>query len=80
MYNPTISQIQQVTYHLWEVTSSSVQTIQSMGMVNDSTIKADIINVYITRKKGLTKQKHYDTYFILNSDNQIVETYGHEKN
>jgi hypothetical protein len=79
MYNPTLSQIQGAIYHLWSVTSSSSQTINNAKMVNDSTVKTDVTNVYITRKKNLTKQIEYDIYFVFDSNNQIVETYGFEK-
>jgi hypothetical protein len=79
MNNPTLSQIQGAIYHLWAVTSSSNQTINSAEMVNDSTVKIDVTNVYITRKKSLTKKIQYDIYFVFDNDNQIVETYGFER-
>lgn len=78
MYNPTLSQIQGEIYHLWSVTLSSSQTISTMEMINDSTIKADVLNTYTTRKKNLTKAIDYNIYFVFDSNNQIVETYGFE--
>jgi Na+-transporting methylmalonyl-CoA/oxaloacetate decarboxylase gamma subunit len=79
MYNPTLSQIQGAIYHLWSVTSSSSQTINNIETVNDSTVKADVTNTYVTRKKNLTKQIEYDIYFVFDDNNKIVETYGFQK-
>jgi hypothetical protein len=79
MYNPSLSQIYQVISHLWSVTSSSNQIINSIKSFNDSTIIADVTNTYVTRKLGLTKSKEYNIYFVLDGNNKIVETYGYEK-
>lgn len=80
VYNPTLSQIEVLTRHLWEVTSSSIQSIKQLRMENTYTVIADVSNVYVTRKKGIMKEKNYYIYFVFDQSNKIVETYGYEKN
>jgi len=79
MYNPSLSQICQAVSHLWAITSSSSQTINSIQSLNDSTILADVTNLYTTRKLRFTESKEYNIYFVLDTNNKIVETYGYEK-
>ncbi len=79
MNNPSLSKIQKVIFHLWDVTSSSIVNIENMNMENDSTIKVSESNTYVTRKMNLTKEKDYFVYFVFDSNNKIVETWGYEQ-